>query len=86
MKIIKYLKNNLKFIGLLLFLIIYFFIGMDIIYWELHKNDDNQVNYTFNNGHGGTGTASRCYKTRDKKFCKDGEYTIEVAEYSEVEE
>lgn len=66
-------------------LAIYFFIGMDFIYWHLHANDDFKSNYTFSNGHGGSGTASRCYEAQGRKFCRVGEYTIEVAEYNEVD-
>lgn len=67
-----------------IFFAFYFFIGMDIIYWNVHKNDKPEVNYKFSNGSGGIGYATTCFEGAKSKICKFGGYMIEVNEYWEV--
>ena len=62
----------------------YFFIGMDLIYWKVNPYNKD-INYTFSNGHGGTGVASSCKSTVGGNFCITQGYMIEVESFKEVE-
>lgn len=65
------------------FFALYFFIGIDIIYWQVHKNDKPVINYHFkvNNG---LGYATTCSTNLVGKICKYGGYMVQVDEYWEV--
>jgi hypothetical protein len=65
------------------FFALYFFIGMDIIYWQVHENDKPAVNYHYKVG-GGTGYATSCFDAPKTKICEYGGYMIEVDTYWEV--
>jgi len=65
------------------FFALYFFIGMDIIYWQVHTNDNTTVNYYFKVD-GGTGNAYECYDTPQHKICSYNGYSLVVDTYWEV--
>ena len=63
---------------------LYFFIGMDIIYWQVKANDKPAINYHYkvNNG---LGYATTCFTNSVGKMCKYGGYMVQVDTYWEVE-
>ena len=64
-----------------IFMVFYFFIGMDIIYWKVHENDIKPMIFTYINRAGETKYSSRCYEAVNKKWCLEGEYMVSVKEY-----